>query len=408
MALSYLHPGVYVEEVPGGTRSIQALGTSVAAFVGVAPDPARHLHQAVAVHNWTEFQREFVSKDSPSTPLSNAVYGFFQNNGGRCFVVNVGAGGLVSGGGRGGRKGIDVLEEIDEVSMVACPGFWDAESYDALLTHCEKMRFRVALLDAPPEVANVSLLTQVATAKTSAPAPGADKDKAAAAGVRGVKPRKSDGGHGSFFFPHLVVRDALDPSKTVTAPPCGHLAGIYARTDAVRGVHKAPANEIIRGALDVTYHVTAEEQGLLNPQGVNCLRLFGADGVRVWGARTLADAASEWRYTPVRRLFAMMEHSIARGTQWVVFEPNSRPLWKAIERDISAFLTLIWRQGALMGDTPEQAFFVKCDEETNPPDVVDAGQVVTLVGCAPVKPAEFVVFRIGQTALGADVGPEKA
>ena len=403
MALSYSHPGVYVEEVPGGSRSIQALGTSVPAFIGVAPDPSKRPQEAVAINNWTEFLREFVSKDSPGTALSNAVFGFFQNNGGRCYVVNVGAGGVVAGGGRGGRKGVDLLEEIDEISMVACPGFWDAESYDALLTHCEKTRFRVALLDAPPDVANMQLLTQVATGK--AVVPTSDKDKPGAA-PKGVKPRKSDGGYGSFFFPHLVTRDALDPAKTAIVPPSGHMAGIYARTDALRGVHKAPANEIVRGALDLTYHVTSEEQGLLNPQGVNCLRLFGTDGVRIWGSRTLADAASEWRYTPVRRLFAMMERSIARGTQWVVFEPNSRPLWKAIERDITAFLTLLWRNGALMGDTPEQAFFVKCDEETNPPDVIDAGQVVTLVGCAPVKPAEFVIFRIGQTTHGAEVGPE--
>jgi hypothetical protein len=163
MALSYSHPGVYVEEVPGGSRSIQALGTSVPAFVGIAPDPSKRPQEAVAINNWTEFLREFVSKDSPSTALSNAVFGFFQNNGGRCYVVNVGAGGVVSGGGRGGRKGVDLLEEVDEISMVACPGFWDAESYDALLTHCEKTRFRVALLDAPPEVSNLNLLTQVAT-----------------------------------------------------------------------------------------------------------------------------------------------------------------------------------------------------------------------------------------------------
>jgi uncharacterized protein len=407
MALSYLHPGVYVEEVPGGSRSIQAMGTSIPAFLGIAPDPTKHVHEAVPINNWTEFLREFVSKDSPGTPLANAVYGFFQNNGGRCFVVNVGAGGVVAGGGRGGRKGVDLLEELDEISMVACPGFHDAESYDALLTHCEKMRFRVALLDSPPDLTNITLLTQVATGKAPAAPAGGDKPPAGPP-AKGARGRKSDTGHGSQFFPSLIARDALDPEKTVIVPPSGHMAGIYARTDALRGVHKAPANEIIRGALDVTYHVTAEEQGLLNPQGINCLRLFGSDGVRIWGSRTLADASSEWRYTPVRRLFAMMENSIARGTQWVVFEPNSRPLWKAIERDVTAFLTLLWRNGALMGDTPEQAFFVKCDEETNPPDVIDAGQVVTLVGCAPVKPAEFVIFRIGQTTHGAEVGPESA
>jgi uncharacterized protein len=159
-------------------------------------------------------------------------------------------------------------------------------------------------------------------------------------------------------------------------------------------VHKAPANEIIRGALNVTYRVTRQEQEQLNPEGVNCIRLFPREGIRVYGARTVAASSSEWRYLNVRRLFNMIEESIARSTRWVVFEPNDRPLWKSIKRDVSAFLTLIWRQGALMGRTPEEAFFVQCDEETNPPEEVDAGRVVTVLGLAPVKPAEFVIFQI--------------
>src|SRR5262249_5155858 len=154
-----------------------------------------------------------------------------------------------------------------------------------------------------------------------------------------------------------------------------------------RGVHKAPANELVRGALNVTYNVTREEQAELNALGINCIRLFAREGIRVWGARTLADAASEWRYLNVRRLFNMIEESIAESTNWTVFEPNDRTLWKNIRRDIGAFLTRLWRDGALMGRRPEEAFFVKCDEETNPPEVIDAGQVQTLIGIAPVKPA---------------------
>jgi phage tail sheath protein FI len=181
------------------------------------------------------------------------------------------------------------------------------------------------------------------------------------------------------------------------------MAGIYARTDATRGVHKAPANEVVRGALDLTYRITPQEQGELNTNGINCIRFFPTQGIRVWGARTLADAANEWRYINVRRLFNMIEESIGRGTRWVVFEPNDMTLWKGIKRDISAFLTLQWRQGALMGATPEEAFFVQCDAETNPPEVIDAGQVVAVIGIAPVKPAEFVIFRIGQSAGGTQV-----
>jgi phage tail sheath protein FI len=181
------------------------------------------------------------------------------------------------------------------------------------------------------------------------------------------------------------------------------MAGIWARSDSTRGVHKAPANEPVRGALNVTYRVTDAEQGDLNSNGVNCIRFFPQEGILVWGARTVAEGSSEWRYLNVRRLFNMIEESIADSTRWVVFEPNDMGLWKSIRRDITAFLTLVWRDGALMGASPDQAFFVKCDAETNPTEVIDAGQVVTLIGIAPVKPAEFIVFRIGQQASGTKV-----
>jgi phage tail sheath protein FI len=171
-------------------------------------------------------------------------------------------------------------------------------------------------------------------------------------------------------------------------------------------VHKAPANETIRGALGLTYDVTHQEQEMLNPAGVNCIRQFSAEGIRVWGARTLADPASPWRYLNVRRLFNMVEESIARSTRWCVFEPNDQLLWRTITLNVSAFLMLCWRDGALMGRTPAEAFFVKCDEETNPPESIDAGRVGTLVGMAPVKPAEFIIFKIGQHAGGTEVETE--
>ncbi len=193
----------------------------------------------------------------------------------------------------------------------------------------------------------------------------------------------------------------------VTVPPSGHIAGIYARVDSTRGVHKAPANEPIRGALDLAYRVTREEQGELNINGVNCIRFFPGQGIRVWGARTLAESSSEWKYINVRRLFNMIEESIARSTQWVVFEPNDATLWNSIKRDVSAFLTMLWRQGALKGTTPEEAFFVKCDGETNPSDMINAGMVVTVIGIAPVKPAEFVIFKIGQSEGGIETSEEE-
>jgi uncharacterized protein len=189
-------------------------------------------------------------------------------------------------------------------------------------------------------------------------------------------------------------------------PPSGHVAGIWARTDGRRGVHKAPANEVVMGALGLTYRVTDAEQAELNPRGVNCIRFFAREGIRVWGARTLAASSSEWRYLNVRRLFNMIEESIAESTRWIVFEPNDVTLWKSIRRDVSAFLTRLWRDGALMGTTPEEAFFVQCDSETNPPEVIDAGEVHTVIGVAPVKPAEFIVFRISQSAVGAALASE--
>jgi Bacteriophage tail sheath protein len=424
MATSYLTPGIYIEEVASGPKPIEAVGTSTAAFIGIAPDAAKSVNELVWINNWTEFTKTFVPKTfvpkgGASTPLSNAVFGFFQNGGGRCCVVNVGARGSVAGGGAGGRKGIDLLEESDDIEIVAIPGFTDAASYDAALSHCEKMQDRVAILDAPKDVSSIDALTQVATAS---PVAKGGKAEAAGGGSGGggpggggpggggppppappaeVRPRQSDGGFGAFYFPWISVGDPLS-GEIVNVPPSGHIAGIYARSDSARGVHKAPANELIRGALDVSYRVTKDEQGVLNPAGVNCIRFFPTEGIRVYGARTVAESASDWRYLNVRRLFNMIEQSIARGTRWVVFEPNDTPLWKAIIRDVSAFLTTLWREGALMGASPEQAFFVQCDEETNPQEVIDAGMVVIVVGIAPVRPAEFVIFRIGQWSGGTE------
>jgi phage tail sheath protein FI len=426
---TYLTPGIYVEEVAGGAHPIQAVGTSTPAFVGVAPDPTGFLNLAVPINNWSQFLRLFVPEGRASTPLSHAVYGFFNNGGSRCYVVNIGENAPITGGGRG-RTGLAVLEEIDEVAIVAAPGFTDPASYDALLTHCENLRDRVAILDCAPDVPDTNLLTKVATtpapapARSGPPAPPAGEE-AGGGGQRprpssaqppaqgggepapvGLRPRPSDGGYGAFYFPWITIRDPLAPDRIVSVPPSGHLAGIWARTDALRGVHKAPANEIVRGALNLTYRLTKDEQGELNQNGVNCIRFFPGEGIRVWGARTLAGVGSEWTYLNVRRLFNMIEESIALSTKWIVFEPNDRTLWKSIRRDVTAFLTRLWRDGALMGRTPEEAFFVKCDEETNPEENIDVGMVVVMIGIAPVKPAEFIVFRISQSASGAQAQGE--
>jgi uncharacterized protein len=190
----------------------------------------------------------------------------------------------------------------------------------------------------------------------------------------------------------------LSTDGMVNVGPSGHVAGIYSRVDTDRGVHKAPANEAVRGASGLKYAVSKPIQDGLNPSGINCIRdINGA--IRVWGARTIGgDANGEWKYINVRRLFLFLRESIDEGTQWVVFEPNDQALWAKITRNISAFLTNVWRSGALFGSTAKEAFYVKCDAETNPPEVRDLGQVVTEIGVAVVKPAEFVIFRISQWA----------
>lgn len=410
MATTYTAPGVYVEEVAAGTHPIVPLGVSTAGFVGEAPDPAANVNVPWPVNNWSEFVRLYVPDGAQSTPLSHAVFGYFLNGGSRCYVVNTGKDQPVTGAGPD-RQGLQVLEQIDEVAVVVCPGYTDAASYEAILSHCELMSDRVAILDCQPNIPNIDMLTRVGVApdparKEAVGGSGGRRGAAAAAGAeppgpQGVRPRQSD--FGTIYFPWITVRDPLAPQNLVDISAAGHVAGIWAGSDGRRGVHKAPANEPIRGALNLTYRLTAAEQGELNLAGVNCFRFFEREGIRVWGARTLADSSSEWRYLNVRRVFIMIKKSIGRSTNWVVFEPNDRTLWKSIRRDISAFLTYLWRTGALMGRTPGAAFFVKCDEETNPPDVIDLGQVVTIVGIAPVKPAEFVVFRISQWDGGSQV-----
>jgi phage tail sheath protein FI len=193
----------------------------------------------------------------------------------------------------------------------------------------------------------------------------------------------------------------LNVDGTTVVPPCGHIAGIFARVDGERGVHKAPANEAIRGVLSTSAATSQSIQDGLNPAGINVIRTFRQTGIRVWGARTVGgDANGEMKYVSTRRFLNFLRESIDEGTQFVVFEPNNPSLWPRIRRSVSDFLLGQWRAGALFGATPQQAFFVRCDEETNPPDVREAGQVVTEIGVAITKPAEFVIFRIQQTTGG--------
>ncbi|GGP77498.1 phage tail sheath family protein [Streptomyces melanogenes] len=285
------------------------------------------------------------------------------------------------------RTGFGGLEAIDEISMVAVPdlmaayqrGAIDLEGVKAvqlgLIAHCELMGDRVAIIDPPPgQNARQIRVWRQETA-------GYDSKYAA------------------LYYPWIKSFDPASGQSRLI-PPSGHVAGIWARNDSERGVHKAPANEVVRGAVDLELQITRGEQDLLNPIGVNCIRAFPGRGIRVWGARTLSSDPA-WRYLNIRRYFNYLEESILIGTQWVVFEPNDHNLWARIRRNISAFLVNEWRSGALFGQSPSEAYYVKCDEETNPPESVDLGRVVCEIGIAPVKPAEFVIFRLAQFSSGS-------
>ena len=201
--------------------------------------------------------------------------------------------------------------------------------------------------------------------------------------------------YAGYYFPWIQVFDPGSNSN-IYIPPSGHIAGVYARVDTQRGVFKAPGNEAILGAIGLKYSISKSKQAGLNPQGINCIRNLNGN-ILVWGARTLGgDANGEFKYISTRRLFNFLRESIDEGTQWTVFEPNSPELWARIRRNVTAFLTTVWQSGALFGNTPEQAFYVKCDEENNPPNVRELGQVIIEIGVAVVKPAEFVIFRISQ------------
>ncbi|MFE2929975.1 phage tail sheath family protein [Streptomyces sp. NPDC059278] len=508
---SYLSPGVYVEEIESGSRPIEGVGTSVAAFVGFARKGP--LDEPTLITNWSQFAGTF-GDFVDGTYLASAVYGFFANGGGVCYVVRIddgtepqaegddgrSAGQLPVGSetqlgpyavkprpgaageitvevtevegddppsdvfqlivkrdgqvaetypsvttkrskenvatrvnakselieiretGRGAaparpgpqsvtlapaapaspdagaltpelyvgdpdrRTGLGGLEAVEEVTTIAVPdlmsayerGLLDLESVIAvqqgLISHCELMGDRVAILDPPPGLSP----QQIRAWRT---------DRA-----------NFDSKYATLYYPWIRVADPSS-GRARLVPPSGHIAGVWARNDESRGVHKAPANEVVRGAVALQTQLTKGEHDLLNPIGLNCIRSFPGRGIRVWGARTLASDPA-WRYLNVRRLFNYLEESILTGTQWVVFEPNDDALWARIRRTVSAFLVNEWRKGALFGLTPEEAFYVKCDRETNPPESIDAGQVICEIGVAPVRPAEFVVFRLSQLTGG--------
>lgn len=270
------------------------------------------------------------------------------------------------------------LATVDEANIICAPGITDSTLQSRVIRHCEVTQDRFAVLDAehdPEATDSQKVLTQ-----------------------RGAL--ASTGGFAALYHPWLTVADPDVRGRTLAVPPSGHVAGVIARVDSQRGVHKSPANELVAGALGLARVLGDTEHGLLNDEGVNVLRVFpGRSLPLVWGARTISDNTA-WRYVNVRRLFLFVEESIQEGIRWAVFEPNDLALWKRLDRTITEFLTRVWSSGALFGATASEAFYVKIDEENNPTATRELGQVFIEVGLAPVRPAEFVVVRIGIWAGG--------
>lgn len=273
------------------------------------------------------------------------------------------------------KSGLRVFEDLENISIVAAPGstFSNNGNGDGdqiirlLISHCERMRYRVAILDSRNNAMPADVLR-----------------------IRGTLDSK----RAAFYYPWIWIADPIT-GEQILVPPSGSIAGILARNDIERGVHKAPANEVIRLAQGFEVPINKAQQEVLNPQGINCLRFFEGRGFRVWGARTTS-SDPEWKYLNVRRYFAFLERSIEKGTQWAVFENNGSQLWANVKSTIEDFLFNEWKENHLMGTKPEQAYFVRCDRSTMSQNDIDNGRLVCLIGVAPLRPAEFIIFRIGQ------------
>jgi len=275
---------------------------------------------------------------------------------------------IINGGQVTEPNGLEAFKHIDEISIVCAPDDSLDGVYAELADHCENpaLQDRFAILQ--------SKLDQ------------------SPANINNIRPSQIDSKYAAFYYPWISILDPRTNSEKLI-PPGGHIAGIYARSDIERGVHKAPANEIVRGALSLQFTITKNQQDILNPVGVNVIRSFSGRGIRVWGARTLSTDPL-WKYISVSRLFLFLEESIDEGTQWVVFEPNNEQLWTQIRKVISDFLVTVWRTGALAGLIADEAFFVKADRTTMTQDDIDNGRLICIIGVAPARPAEFVIFRI--------------
>jgi hypothetical protein len=349
--------------------SVSGAPSSTAAFAGMAgrgPTDTPTL-----VRSWGEFVQIFGSADAALRRpyLAPSVQAFFAGGGRRCYVVRVAgaedAAFIGSDGGRRGRTGLQALRAIGEAAIICIPGVASPAVQSALLSHCEELGDRFALLDAEPD-ANIEAV------------------------LRQRQSLRSERGFGALHYPWV----RSDPAETGFAelPPSGFVAGLYARTDGELGVWRAPSSAVL-GAAGVTRTLRDAELQSLEEADINPLRFIAGRGVLVWGARTLA-SDSEWKYAPLRRFAIFLEASIQQGTEWAVFEPNDEPLWARLRVCAAEFLHALWRAGALQGTTPEEAYFVRVDRSTMTSEDIERGRTVLLAGVAPLRPAEFVVLRL--------------
>lgn len=373
------HPGVYREKQFGSARRME-FATGVPAFLGVTPTeplsgvPARH-YEPVMLSLWSQFEQH-VGKRRHDSYLAYAVHGFFQNGGQRCYVIP-----LKDNSRTSLMKGLDAMVPLNGVDLVCTPdvvkdkdGAFEAQQ--EVVNRCELLGDRFAILDSRLGDSCDQVWDQWSAVV---------------------------GRNGALYYPWVKVPGFEGGFDLV--PPCGHVAGVFARTDRLRGVHKAPANEVLEGIVDLERILTNRDQDYLNPKRINCLRSFPGRGIRVWGARTLS-GQTDWTYINVRRLFLTAVRWIDWNMYDVVFEANDSSLWARIERELTAYFTEQFQAGALKGATAQEAFYVKCNAETNPPEVRERSQVVTEIGLAPTIPYEFVVIRLIHGARGATIsGP---
>jgi uncharacterized protein len=378
-------PGVYRSEVFAPRPS--QFSTGIPVFIGTVPNALEDaLKQPPRLHFWPQFKIMVIDqgKEIPDCMLAYAVRGFFQNGGRQCYVVPLSETTEATLIGALEKAALLDADLVCAPDLTQAPTGSDPSKHSLqqiLVKHCEDMGDRFAILDSHEGALNKEV---------------------------GDQWSDIDGRNGAIYYPWLKVRkfeEVKETTLTKLIPPCGHVAGVYARTDHERGVHKAPANETIEGVLDLERHLSSQDQDFLNPQRVNCIRSFPGRGIRVWGARTLS-GQDDWTYINVRRIFLTAVRWINCRMGDVAFEPNDAQLWARIERELNLYFLDLHRRGALKGRDPRKAFYVKCDATLNPREVRDLGQVVTEIGLAPSKPYEFVVVRLIHGMKGVSVsGP---